>query len=275
MRDCEKGGSRTDPTNVSKGPMVADNGHLRRLEEAGFNAWPALQTVLLDGWVLRFAGGYTKRANSINPTYPGDISDLASKVDTCEAFFARREQPAIFRLTSFGVPDGLDELLAERGYTVIDQTLVLRRPLSDVPLDTTSDVRNTPLEEWLDRSVALSGAALDKRDVHAAMLRQIAGAPLFATLHDESGEPVACGLAVLEGNLGGLFEIVTDRTKRNRGFGGQLVSGMLAWAAENGATEGYLQVVATNDPAIRLYRKLGFTDAYTYWYRIPPPRSSS
>lgn len=66
---------------------------------------------------------------------------------------------------------------------------------------------------------------------------------------------------------------MTDRTKRNRGFGGKLVNALLAWAAEKGATEAYLQVVATNDPAVRLYRRLGFTDAYTYWYRIPPPRS--
>ena len=253
--------------------MVTEIGHLRRLEEAGFNAWPALQTVLLDGWVLRFAGGYTKRANSINPTYPGENGDLAAKVDICEAFYARRGQPAIFRLTSFGAPAGLDDLLAERGYTVIDQTLVLRRSLAETPSEAGADVRDTALDEWLDRYVALSGAALDKRDTHAAMLRQIAGTPHFATLRDESGEPVACGLAVLEGNLVGLFEIVTDRTQRNRGFGQTLVNALLAWAAGKGATEAYLQVVATNDPAIHLYRKLGFTDAYTYWYRIPPPRS--
>lgn len=165
--------------------MVAETGRLRRLEEAGFNAWPALQTVLLDGWVLRFAGGYTKRANSINPTYPGENGDLAAKVDTCEAIYAGRDQPAIFRLTSFGVPAGLDDLLADRGYTVIDQTLVLRRSLADARSLTGADVRDTPLEEWLDRYVALSGAALDKRDTHAAMLRQIAGTPFFATLRDD------------------------------------------------------------------------------------------
>jgi len=39
---------------------------VRGLEERAFNAWPALQTVLVDGWAFRWANGYTKRANSAN-----------------------------------------------------------------------------------------------------------------------------------------------------------------------------------------------------------------
>jgi predicted GNAT family acetyltransferase len=40
-------------------------------------------------------------------------------------------------------------------------------------------------------------------------------------------------------------------------------------AARSGAVMGYLQVDAANVVARRLYRRLGFVDAYSYHYRTP------
>lgn len=39
------------------------------IEELSLNHWQPLSTLLYDGWVLRFANGYIKRANSINPIH--------------------------------------------------------------------------------------------------------------------------------------------------------------------------------------------------------------
>ena len=63
-------------------------------EELSMNAWPALQTKLYDGWVMRFAEGYTKRANSINPIYGSSIS-LTKKLDYCEKGCRRIAEPWI------------------------------------------------------------------------------------------------------------------------------------------------------------------------------------
>jgi ribosomal protein S18 acetylase RimI-like enzyme len=244
---------------------------LRRFEEAGFNAWPALQTNLLDGWVLRFADGYTKRANSVNPTYPSDGRDLADHVSRCEAIYRERDLPPIFRLTSFGCPAGLDELLAARAYHRIDPTEVMSRSLT-TPLPeprAVGTIAELPRDAWLEHYVAFTGATIFRQATHAAMLGQIGARARFCVFTPEvSTSPVACGLLVLDGELAGLFDIATAREQRNHGYGGALVGGMLALAVASGAGTAYLQVMTANEPACRLYRALGFTTAYSYWYRV-------
>ena len=80
--------------------------------------------------------------------------------------------------------------------------------------------------------------------------------------------PVAMGISVLEDDYVGLFGLVTDASRRNQGFGTQLVWAILGNARANGARTAYLQVEITNDPALRLYIRLGFEEAYRYWYRV-------
>ena len=41
-----------------------------RIEETCFNAFPSLKQVILDGWLLRFSKGVSRRANSANPLHP-------------------------------------------------------------------------------------------------------------------------------------------------------------------------------------------------------------
>ena len=81
------------------------------------------------------------------------------------------------------------------------------------------------------------------------------------------GSVVACGLAVIEKDIVGLFDIVTDPTQRRRGYGSKIVEALLSHGATQGANTGYLQVAQENAPARELYTKLDFSMVYQYWYR--------
>lgn len=239
----------------------------QRVEEAALNAWPALQHLLYDGWLLRFANGYTQRANSVTPLFNSRL-DLAEKITFCAHTYARKNLPCIFRLPSFAAPE-LDDLLAQRGYKHVAQTSVLHRDLHTLPRSTATQIHHDLLDGWLATWCQLSGTTLDQHHTHAMLLARIAAQPLFATLQID-GDAVACGLGVLEDTLFGLFDIVTAPHQRNHGYGTQLVSSMLAWAASEGAQQAYLQVVSTNAAALHVYAKLEFTQLYHYWYRVAP-----
>jgi ribosomal protein S18 acetylase RimI-like enzyme len=241
----------------------------KRIEEASLNAWPALQQILFDGWILRFAKGYTKRANSVNPLYGSNV-DVHEKIDVCEGLYSEKGLPSVFRLSPLSSPTDLDQVLASRGYQRADPTLVLHLDLRGDEIQTLprGDLRAEWLDDWMDLFRRFSESSIGKHETHKEILSAIPSKPLLASLVD-SRQPVACGLGVLENRYLGLFDLITDPAQRNRGYGTQLVSGLLRWAQERGAQHAYLQVMSLNQPARHLYAKFGFEEAYRYWYRIP------
>jgi GNAT superfamily N-acetyltransferase len=240
----------------------------RRIEEVSLNSWPALQQVLYDGWILRFSKGYTKRANSINPLF-GSSLDVHEKVDRCEKLYVQKGLPPVFRLTPFSSPPELDQVLEGCGYQRIDPTLVLHLDLGsrDVQPASAAELRDERLDDWIEILCRFVESVVEKHQAHKEILQAIPSQRFLASLAD-AGQPVACGLGVLEDEFFGLFDLVTDPQRRNRGYGTKLVSGLLGWARENGARHAYLQVVSTNAPARRLYDRLGFEEVYRYWYRL-------
>jgi N-acetylglutamate synthase len=77
-------------------------------------------------------------------------------------------------------------------------------------------------------------------------------------------------LGVLENQHLGLFFVATAKQQRGKGYATQLISEMLNWGKSNGATQAYLQVETENQAGINLYNKLGFSEAYQYFYRLKP-----
>ncbi|MCP4424576.1 MAG: GNAT family N-acetyltransferase [Chloroflexi bacterium] len=241
------------------------------VEESSLNAWPSLNAYLFDGWLARFANGYTKRANSVTPLYPGKL-DLEAKIGRCEELYRRQNLPPIFRLPSFSEIGEMDGRLAERGYKKIDVTSVQTLDLSFCFAQSSPRAYILPgrsgMDSWLGSFHWLSGSNPHRADdeTHRQMLNNIVGEKCFMVLMVE-GAVVACGLAVADNGYAGIFDLIVAEEHRREGYGSELMDSLLDWAVNEHAFYAYLQVMVSNKPAINLYAKLKFTELYRYWYR--------
>lgn len=248
--------------------MIPDPPDPEKIEAAGLSAWPALHSEFYDGWLLRYSNGYTKRANSINPTCPSTLP-LHTKIDECRRRYADHHLPVVFRVTSLCAEPDLDDYLIRHHFQYSSPTKVMACSLSqtDRGAGLSSEFSFLSLDDWLSLFYHLSDFSTKFRDAHQAILSKICKQVVFLGL-TSNGKSVACGMGVLDGHYCGLFSLLTKYKYRNQGFGSELVFALLNWALENDATYAYLQVQVNNLPAIHLYQKHQFQPIYEYWYRI-------
>jgi RimJ/RimL family protein N-acetyltransferase len=223
---------------------------------------------LYDGWVIRFANGYTKRANSVNPLYSSSL-DIGEKLRFCERLYRAKNLPTVVKLTSEVHPQDLDDRLDQRGYQKDSPTSVQTADLEviDVQLSSKAELQESLSDGWIESFCAMSGISGSNAETLHDILINIVPRHCFFSL-TSNRRIVACGLGVLQSDYIGLFDIITAPEFRRRGYGQQVVASILAWGKENQAKTAYLQVMINNLPARQLYAKLGFRERYQYWYRI-------
>lgn len=239
---------------------------LLRLEDAALNAWPAHRQMILDGWLLRFSGGYTKRANSVNVRFESRLP-LSGKISACEAAYAGEGLPVIFRLPDPFTSQAVREALETKGYQEFDPTYVLGRALvgmhHDIPDGVVMDEMS--IDKWIKLRADLTGTSIDHWDIHREILGVIVPEKVLLGVYLD-GKQVACGMGVVEGELLGYFSIFVDEDYRRRGFGRMTMGGLTNWGLDRGANFGYLQVEGDNEPALAMYEKMGFETCYRYVY---------
>ena len=234
------------------------------------NALPALQQVMLDGWVLRFGRGFTGRANSVYPLYPGTRS-IDDKIATCERLYNHKKIPLLFKMTAAAEPHDLDQLLEARGYTAFNHTSVQTRELTTTQTPTVEDDADVEwwdhaADLWLDTFFLLRETPGKHHPTLRGLLANLVVPAHYVVIHKE-GRKVACGMAVAQGEYVGLFDLTTHVHHRRQGIGTRLVDVLMNWGAHRGARLAYLQVMLANENALSLYQRLGFVESYRYWYR--------
>lgn len=245
------------------------------LEELSLSEWPALETQYLDGWILRFSRGYTKRSNSVSPLYGknDDFMGMEAKVRTCEELYRARGLPPIFKLTgNQGSP--LDSLLEKRGYTVMDPSLVMVRDLSRTgeaavkPGDHRVEILPRDHGGWLEWSADEKGLSTSEKEIFRQLASGGSGELFHVRIRNCEGLTVSGATGVVNRNWLGILNVFTPESHRRRGYALDLITHLLEEGARKGAEKAYLAVIGSNTAARNLYLSLGFIPHYTYWYRI-------
>jgi ribosomal protein S18 acetylase RimI-like enzyme len=247
---------------------------LSRVEDAGLNAAAPPTQWWVDGWLVRAWPGKARRARCVHALMPGLMS-LPERLAAAEALCVRQGVPLIFRITPFTQPPELEAALQACGFAPVDPTCVLVRPETARPPPSAvpAGLALQPLDgaEFVETVGALRGSPSAHR--HGLALRlQHSPVPFrgLALRRAADGRVLACGQVAVEPPWAGLYDIYTHPEARNRGLARVLCEHLLALGATRGGHLAYLQVEAANEPALAVYRRLGFIEGYGYHYLERP-----
>jgi ribosomal protein S18 acetylase RimI-like enzyme len=251
---------------------VTDPALVLGLESRLINAWPSFEYQAYDGWLLRLAKGYSKRANSASPVSQGAALDEGLLDHMVKHFIAENVRPT-FRLTSLEAPEA-DAVLERRGFQAIEPTRVLTKVVpEECTIDPAIILEPKVSSRWVRETAQSYGGDKANDAVLIEIVSRIRQKAVFATL-DLDDRHVAWGLGVLERGYVGLYDIVVAPELRGIGLGRRVVTSLMAWGRDEGAHTAYLQVREDNEVARGLYEVIGFEPAYRYTHRVMPGRAS-
>lgn len=245
--------------------------NIKKIEDMSLNAWPSHKMELYDGWILRFSYFYTHRTNSVEQ-FGTSTLPWREKVSYCEDVYKRLGTPAIFKISPLVSPD-FDYTLENRGYEIQHTTNVMVVRLNTANLTTSySDVSFTEEipDTWIESLFALKGTTdPTHRKVVPSMYHAIPKETICAFIKKDD-QIIATGLGILDRDYIGIYAIHVREDYRGNGYARQICTCLLKEGKKKGAQNAYLQVVEGNTAALELYKSLGFTQYYTYWFRVQP-----
>ncbi len=257
-------------------PSVRLREPLATMERRATQDWPPEESEPLGEWLLRAAGGYSRRANSAlalgDPGLPP-----AQALRRVEGWYAERGLPALVQT----VPtEPVAEQVAAEGWTPFSDDVLFQ--VSGVAAVLRTLEEHAPGAAEVADRVAFDDAVdgtwwvADHDPPFSSHVRAVLTGPAEVALArlEAGGEVVARGRGVLNAAGSdvrlGLSTLWTRPDLRGRGLGSGVLRALLEWAAEGGATSAYLQVEVGNTRAVELYERLGFLTHHTYRYLRSP-----
>ncbi|NTJ44812.1 GNAT family N-acetyltransferase [Agrobacterium larrymoorei] len=240
---------------------------VRRLEAVGFRAWPASSVIYDGSWQLRLTGSHpSKRINCVVPLDPSDYGNCGLRLEKARKRFEDFGRPLIIRETTL-MPAELRAHLYDNGWTVFEEVKVMTSDLIRAELpETIAHLPSHDIGRFVEASLKVSGDDPALRPAIAEIVSSIKPTLGLFIKEEIEGDPQATVICVQDNDLAGILSLDVAETARRRGTGSEILTSALRWARISGAKTAWLQVVSTNLPALALYEKFGFSEAYTYRY---------
>lgn len=248
---------------------MAQRPSILQFEHAFLHSKPALEVRKDGGWIWQFSGGHSKRANSAQSMDLADDENARDRLEAYADWAIGHNITPTFRATPLA-GDRIIGALNKLNWRVIEEVSVMSMPVgaSFTPKNDFKFLEATD-PEWLDMQIALS--EIDAKDVQAftAMLTRVTVRSTGILVYDATGTAVAIAQVMVDEGIGIYINVVVRKGLRGQGYGRSVMQVALNWSKKVGAHWAAIQVVASNMPAINLYRSLGFEEIYRYHYRRP------
>jgi N-acetylglutamate synthase len=250
-------------------PVQISSETLRRLEQLHVRAWPASETARIDGWLWRWSGGGSQRANSVS-TIDFNGNDIAAALDRVEARYRAKGSPSQLHTFELSRPERLPALLTARGYGRVETTLTM---MATAPIAVPSSgpaavitVANDPDPEWME--IYMSAITASRRAVNRQILQRIPDPRAFFSVRT-GNRAISVALGVVHDGHAVAECVATREDARGQRGADTAMRALMIWAVSLGAHTIGLQVVEQNQPAIALYRRLGFQVVCTnqFWIK--------
>jgi N-acetylglutamate synthase len=207
---------------------------IRALEHAAALAWPGVEQLWLDGWLLRAGHGVTSRANSAVPL---DVSATSAAIPALVDWYTRRGLTPRLAIADrlLRVPG-----VGEQANAVLVRDVSTAGPAASVRLSARPD------DAWL---------RIYRREVPIDVLTAVVDGELAFGMHSELAVARA---SVTDAPDGSRWVGLSALRVADQGAGRALCEALLAWGAARGATRGYVRVLDDDHAAAGLADSLGF-----------------
>ncbi|WP_242494142.1 GNAT family N-acetyltransferase [Salipiger sp. IMCC34102] len=228
--------------------------------------WPAAETQQLGPWRIRRGLGGGNRVSAASAHAPVTPDDLSQAADAMRAL----QQEVVFSILP-GDP-GADEVLANAGYVVRDETIVYACPtqalLYPAPPPVTAFTVWPPLA--LQRRIWAEGGIGPAR---LAVMDRVTGekTTILGRIDDR---PAGTLFVARHGSVAMLHALEIAPDHRRKGLARHLTRAAAAWAQGAGAQTFSLLTTVANDGARALYEGLGMREVGRYHYRVKPQEPS-